>query len=86
MVRILWLHGHRKGGCKMKKRLSQQEEFEIMKLVLDKFLWLGFGILAFALYSILTDNVMGGIVMLVSGIVVLVLFMALIIKEYEIKK
>jgi hypothetical protein len=70
----------------MKKRLSQAEEFEIMKLVLDKFLWLGFGILAFALYSILNENMLGGVIMLVVGIVVLVLFMALIVREYEIRK
>ena len=70
----------------MKKRLSQAEEFEIMKLVLDKFLWLGFGILAFALYSILNDNTLGGVIMMVIGIVVLILFMALIVREYEIRK
>ena len=70
----------------MKKRLSQAEEFDIMKLVLDKFLWLGFGILAFALYSILNDNMLGGVIMLVIGIVVLVLFMALIVREYEVRK
>ena len=36
---------------KMKKRLTQSEEFEIMKLVLDKFLWLGFGIMAIGFFN-----------------------------------
>ena len=36
----------------MKKRLTPSEEFEIMKLVLDKFLWLGVIIMAFGLYKI----------------------------------
>ena len=70
----------------MKKRLSQQQEFEIMKLVLDKFLWLGFGIMAFGLYKILTDTFSTGLLYMMSGIVVLVVFMILIVKEYEIIK
>ena len=37
----------------MKRRLSEQQEFEIMKLVLDKFLLLGFGIMAYGLYLML---------------------------------
>ena len=35
---------------KIKKRLTQDQEFQIMKLVLDKFLWLGFLVLAYAVY------------------------------------
>jgi len=33
-----------------KKRLTQDQEFQIMKLVLDKFLWLGFVLMAFGMY------------------------------------
>ena len=68
----------------MKKRLTQTEEFEIMKLVLDKFLWLGFGIMAFGLYKMVTDTLLNGIGWLIAGIVVLLLFMIIIVKEYEI--
>jgi len=75
--------------AKMKKRLTQSEEFEIMKLVLDKFLWLGFGIMAFGFYVLMTnptDAMLRGLGIMVAGAIVLVLFMVLLIKEYEIIK
>lgn len=68
----------------LKKRLSQQEEFEIMKLVLDKFLWLGFGIMAFGLYTLFVGAIPIGFVWIIVGAIVLILFMLLIVKEYEI--
>ena len=73
----------------MKKRLTQSEEFEIMKLVLDKFLWIGFLIMAYGLYVMVnaTDNAIArGLSFMVAGAIVLVLFMILIVKEYEIVK
>lgn len=70
----------------MKKRLTEQQEFEIMKLVLDKFLWLGFGVMAFGLYQMFTSTLAIGISWLVAGIIVLVLFMVMIVKEYEFIK
>ena len=73
----------------MKKRLTQAEEFDIMKLVLDKFLWLGFGIMAFGLYIMMTEpanTVLRGLSFMIAGAIVLVLFMMLIVKEYEIVK
>jgi len=68
---------------KMKKRLTQSEEFEIMKLVLDKFLWLGIVVMGFGLYKMLTD-LLTGIAWLVVGIIILLLFMVVIVKEYEV--
>ena len=59
--------------AKLKKRLTQHEEFEIMKLVLDKFLLLGFAVMGFGLYTM-------------YGAVILVIFMAIIIREYEVIK
>lgn len=73
----------------MKKRLTQSEEFEIMKLVLDKFLWLGFAIMGFGLYSLINgtaENFLKGFLFMIGGAIVLVLFMVLIVKEYEILK
>ena len=74
---------------KDKKRLTQQQEFEIMKLVLDKFLWLGFAIMAYGLWTLLTlgmDAVRDAMLMFVAGAVVLIVFLALIVREYEIIK
>lgn len=73
----------------MKKRLTQSEEFEIMKLVLDKFLWFGFGIMAFGLYKLISEGVnaiLTGFSFIIGGAVILILFMILIVKEYEIIK
>ena len=70
----------------MKKRLSQQQEFEIMKLVLDKFLWLGFILMAFGMYKMFTDTIYTGLTWIVVGAVLLILFMLIIVKEYEVVK
>ena len=70
----------------MKKRLSQDQEFQIMKLVLDKFLWLGFIIMAFGLYQSFNENVLVGLSWIIVGSVLLILFMIIIVKEFEIIK
>ena len=71
----------------MKKKLSQQQEFEILKLVLDKFLWLGFGIMAFGLYYMLSgENIADGMYYMIAGAVVLFVFLTIIVKEYEVFK
>jgi hypothetical protein len=68
-----------------KKKLSKQQEFEVMKLVLDKFLWLGFIIMGWGMYlSISTSSVLPGLWYLIAGAVVLLIFLVLIVKEYEI--
>ncbi len=69
---------------KQKWKLTQSEEFEIMKLVLDKFLWLGFIIMAFGLYRIFVGDFPGGLTWIVIGSIVLILFILIIVKEFEI--
>jgi len=69
----------------MKKRMTSQQEFEIMKMVLDKFLWIGFVVMAYGVYKMLTVG-MEGLYYVFIGAVVLVLFLVVIIKEYEIIK
>ena len=72
----------------MKKRLTQTEEFEIMKLVLDKFLWLGFIIMAYGMWVMLQpgDTMLRGLSIMIAGAIVLLLFLVFIVKEYEIIK
>ncbi len=71
--------------AKSKKRMTDAQEFEIMKLVLDKFLWLGFIIMGWGMYQSLSQsNIMAGIWYMIAGAVILLLFLILIIKEYEI--
>jgi len=68
----------------MKRRLSEAHEFEIMKLVLDKFLWLGFGIMAFGLYKMFYDTLQTGLTWIVAGAIILFLFTWIIVKQYEV--
>ena len=69
-----------------KKQMTEVQEFEIMKLVLDKFLWLGFIVMGFGMYLALQGQLMDGLWYMHSGAVLLVVFMVVIIKEYEIWK
>jgi len=68
---------------KIKRKLTDREEFEIMKLVLDKFLWIGMVILGYGLYVSITSNFNAGIWYIVAGAVVLILFAWFIIREFE---
>jgi hypothetical protein len=71
----------------MKKRLTSQQEFEIMKLVLDKFLLVGFAVMVFGMWQMYeTGNIPMGLMWMVAGAILLLLFMLLIVKEYEVVK
>jgi len=69
-----------------KRRLTQQQEFEIMKLVFDKFLWLGFLMIVFGIYKLIIGATNTGIVWMATGFVVLGLFLIILVKEFEIIK
>ena len=68
-----------------KKKLTRQEEFDIMKLVLDKFLWLGVAIIAYGFYEMITvtESLSQGLAILLSGAIILIILMILIVREYE---
>ena len=70
-----------------KRRMSEQQEFEVMKLVLDKFLWLGFIVMGWGMYQAIRDSaVLPGLWYMIAGAVLLIIFMAVIVKEYDIWK
>ena len=70
-----------------KKRMTEDQEFQIMKLVLDKFLWLGFIVMGWGMYLTIKDEtVLHGLWYMISGSVLLLLFVIIIVKEYEIIK
>ena len=66
-----------------KRRLSSSEEFEIMKLVLDKFLWIGTLVMLFGLYTAINGAVQDGGYYILAGAVILALFALFIVKEFE---
>ena len=71
----------------MKRRMTEQQEFEIMKLVLDKFLWVGFIIMGYGTWKMIEESSFtAGIYHLVLGVAVLLVFLILVVKEYEIIK
>lgn len=68
-----------------KKRMTEEQEFQIMKLVLDKFLWLGFIVMGWGMYQSLSQaSALAGIWYMIAGAGLLVVFLIIIIKEYEI--
>ncbi|MBT3297838.1 hypothetical protein HN385_02855 [archaeon] len=72
---------------KAKKRMTDEQEFEIMKLVLDKFLWLGFIVMGWGMFQTLSTGLLTeGIWYLIAGAILLIIFMIMIIKEYQIWK
>ncbi|MCX8147381.1 MAG: hypothetical protein N3D84_02850 [Candidatus Woesearchaeota archaeon] len=72
-----------------KRKLTQQQEFEILKLVLDKFLWLGFVVMAYGGYILFKtgfSNIGESLSLLIAGAVILLIFIAIMVREYEIIK
>lgn len=68
-----------------KRKLTEDQEFQVMKLVLDKFLWLGFIVMGWGMYQSLTANtISAGLWYMISGGVLLLLFVYIITKEFEI--
>jgi|TARA_B100001971_G_C17777537_1_gene328062 hypothetical protein len=68
----------------MKKRMTQNEEFEMMKMVLDKFLWIGSFIMLYAIFKIFNgQSFADNIPLLVSGAIVLALFIILLVRNFE---
>ena len=68
----------------MKRHLTKSEEFDIMKLVLDKFLWLGVIIIAYGFWLMIAGTSVGwGFTILIAGAILLMLFAYLLIREYE---
>jgi hypothetical protein len=70
-----------------KKKMTEAQEFEIMKLVLDKFLWLGFIVMGWGMFTAIKDSViLPGLWYMLAGAILLFIFLVIIIKEYEIWK
>lgn len=67
-----------------KKKLSRTEEFEVMKLVLDKFLWAGLLVMLYGLWRVIDQyDLQSGLWIMVGGGILFILFMAILIREYE---
>jgi len=69
----------------MKRHMTHDEEFQIMKIVLDKFLWLGVGIMAFGFYKMisLSESLWYGLTVLIAGAIILLVFIYILVREYN---
>ena len=72
----------------MKKKLKETHEFEVMKLVLDKFLWVAFVMMALGLYVLIMvpAALLKDTLLLVSGAIMMLLFLIILYRHYEIGK
>jgi hypothetical protein len=73
---------------KIKRHLTRQEEFDILKLILDKFLWLGVLIMAYGFYRLVSASadLVYGLAVMVGGAILLFIFMAILMREYNFMK
>lgn len=68
---------------KIKRRLTHSEEFDIMKLVMDKFLWLGTAFIGWGLYKSIADTFMDGLWFIAAGAIIMLVFAWIIVSEFE---
>jgi len=72
----------------MKKHLTRQEEFDILKLVLDKFLLLGVFLLGYGLFKVVesADGFLIGMCVIIGGVILLIILTIILVREYEFIK
>jgi hypothetical protein len=72
----------------MKRHLTRQEEFDILKLVIDKFLLLGIFMLAYGLFKIVesSTSMLLGLSVMFGGVILLILLTIILVREYEFIK
>ncbi len=68
-----------------KRSLDKKEEFELLKIVADKFLLFAVFILAIGFYRIVFNIGLFGYnaVIMLAGIVLLILFISILVREYD---
>jgi len=67
-----------------KRTFTPQQEFEMMKMVLDKFLWVGTVIIVYGAYLMAVKaDVVDSLLVIAAGIVVFIIFIALLVRDYE---
>ena len=71
-----------------KRHLTHTQEFDIMKIVLDKFLLLGVIIMAIGIYLIVgtTQDIAASFAVLGVGMFVMMIFATILVREYHFLK
>lgn len=70
---------------KTKRHLTRQEEFDILKLILDKFLWMGVLIMGYGMWRMVSfsTDIWYGLSVMLGGAILLLIFMAVLVREYN---
>lgn len=66
-----------------KRVLTQSEEFEIMKLVFDKILWIGTALLGYGLWKAIDTTFRDAVWFLIAGAVIMLVFAFILAREFE---
>ncbi len=71
---------------KIKHRMTEEQEFEFLKIVFDKFILLSSGLIlaGMIMFGIPSINSMYGLTIFLSGIVLILIFVVMIMDHYEI--
>ncbi len=54
-----------------------------MKLVMDKFLWLGTALMAWGLYTVFIADFTAGMYRILAGAFIFIVFAAIVVREFE---
>lgn len=66
------------------KELSDDQEFQLMAMILDKFLWLGTGLIGIGLFFMLYNtDVYSGVPYAAAGLGIMIVFGLTIIRYFE---
>jgi len=67
-----------------KRTFTPEQEFEMMKLVLDKFLWIGVVIMVYGAYLMAVKaDIADSLLMIAASIIIFIIFIVLLIRDYE---
>jgi len=70
---------------KIKSHLSAQQEFDLVKSVIDKFLFVPVAIIVFGLYHLSFKDIITGVTWILIGGILLAVFVVLVKKKFEIR-
>ena len=69
-----------------KLHLTKDEEFQLLKLIFDKFLWVGTIALLYGVYLLINSDVNTGLFVLAVGAIILLMFTAIVVRQFNYKK
>jgi len=70
-----------------KRTFTPDQEFQMMKMVLDKFLWVGTVVIVYGAYLMAVKaDITDSLLMIAAGIVVFIIFIAMLVRDYEWSK